>query len=166
MNFGSDASTQRDAERLILDAVAESVGVELCPKRLTLNGGAIVDVDGVASDGSVLVEVFAHQGQLKGGQRHKIAGDALKLITIAREKTPAPRLLLAFGDPKITTFFAGKSWLAAAINAWQIEVIVVELPSLSTSGETLTIEESMNLEGENGERRNVGDEHEWSQGCG
>ena len=35
-------------------------------------------------------------------------------------------------------------------------------PSLSTSGETLTIEESMNLEGENGERRNVGDEYEWS----
>jgi hypothetical protein len=35
-------------------------------------------------------------------------------------------------------------------------------PSLSTSGETLIIEESMNLEGENGERRNVGDEHEWS----
>ena len=39
-------------------------------------------------------------------------------------------------------------------------------PSLSTSGETLTIEESMNLEGENGERRDVGDEHEWSRGCG
>jgi hypothetical protein len=37
-------------------------------------------------------------------------------------------------------------------------------PSLSTSGETLTIEESMTLEGENGERRNVGDEHEWSDG--
>ena len=37
-----------------------------------------------------------------------------------------------------------------------------EVPSLSTSGETLTIEESMNLEGENGERRNVGDGHEWS----
>jgi hypothetical protein len=39
-------------------------------------------------------------------------------------------------------------------------------PSLSTSGETLTIEESMNLEGENGERRNVGDEHEWSWSSG
>src|SRR4051794_26435244 len=37
-------------------------------------------------------------------------------------------------------------------------------PSLSTSGETLTIEESMNLEGESGERRNVGVEHEWD--CG
>ncbi len=40
------------------------------------------------------------------------------------------------------------------------------VPSLSTSGETLTIEESMNLEGETGERRNVGDEHEWSYGSG
>lgn len=134
MNFGSDSSTQRNAERLSLDAVAESVGVELSPKRLTLNGGAIVDVDGVASDGSVLVEVFAHQGHLKGGQRHKIAGDALKLITIARGKTPAPRLLLAFCDPKITTFFAGQSWLAAAINAWQIEVIVAELDEAVREG--------------------------------
>ncbi len=40
-------------------------------------------------------------------------------------------------------------------------------PSLSTSGETLTIEESMNLEGENGVRRNVGDnEYERSWGSG
>jgi hypothetical protein len=29
----------------------------------------------------------------------------------------------------------------------------IAIPSLSTSGETLTIEESMSLEGENGERR-------------
>jgi len=40
------------------------------------------------------------------------------------------------------------------------------LPSLSTSGETLIIEESVNLEGENGDCWDVGDEHEWSQGCG
>ena len=88
MEFGSDSSTQRDAERLILDAVARSVGVLLTPNRLTLRNGAFVDVDGVATDESVLVEVFAHQGHLKGGQRHKIAGDALKLISIAREKDP------------------------------------------------------------------------------
>ncbi len=40
-------------------------------------------------------------------------------------------------------------------------------PSLSTSGETLSIEESMNLEGENGVHRNVGDnEYERSWGSG
>ena len=43
---------------------------------------------------------------------------------------------------------------------------LLRMPSLSTSGETLTIEESMNLEGENGERRNVGDDQEWSWSCG
>ncbi len=39
-------------------------------------------------------------------------------------------------------------------------------PSLSTCGETLIIEESVNLEGENGDCWDVGDEHEWSRGCG
>jgi hypothetical protein len=134
MEFGSNSSTQLDAERLILDAVEKSVGTPLTPKRLTLGTGAVVDVDGVAGDESVLVEVFAHQGQLKGGQRHKIAGDALKLITVAREIEPAPRLVLAFGDPKITAFFAGKSWLAAAIIAWHIEVIVAELEDAVREG--------------------------------
>jgi len=39
-------------------------------------------------------------------------------------------------------------------------------PSLSTCGETLIIEESVNVEGENGDCWDVGDEHEWSRGCG
>jgi hypothetical protein len=34
----------------------------LTPTRLTLPSGVAVDVDGVASGRSVLVEVFAHQG--------------------------------------------------------------------------------------------------------
>jgi hypothetical protein len=42
MEFGSDSSTQRDAERLILDAVEKSLGVLLTPKRLTFRNGAVV----------------------------------------------------------------------------------------------------------------------------
>jgi hypothetical protein len=87
VSSATDSPTQRSAERLILDAVSKSVGLELRPKRITLDDGAVVDVDGVASDESVFVEVFAHQGQVKRGQRHKIAGDALKLITAARGKS-------------------------------------------------------------------------------
>ena len=127
MSFSSDSTAQRRAEGLILEAVARKVGVSLSPQRLELVSGAVVDVDGVAEDESVFVEIFAHQGQLKGGQRHKIAGDALKLITIARERTPPPTLILAFGDPDILRFFGGKSWLAAAINAWGIKIVVADL---------------------------------------
>ena len=41
------------------------------------------------------------------------------------------------------------------LQAARSDVTCKRTPSLSTSGETLTIEESMNLEGENGERRRV-----------
>jgi hypothetical protein len=95
----SDSAAQRRAERLILDEVERTVGRSLSPTRLTLAGGASVDV--VAEDESVLVEVFAHHGALKGGQRHKIATDVLKLITIAREREPKPRMVLAFAEPRL-----------------------------------------------------------------
>ena len=39
-------------------------------------------------------------------------------------------------------------------------------PSLSTSGETLTIEESVTLRARTENAGHVGEEHEWSQGCG
>ena len=39
-------------------------------------------------------------------------------------------------------------------------------PSLSTSGETLTIEESMTLRARTENAGHVGDEHEWSWYCG
>ena len=57
-------------------------------------------------------------------------------------------------------------WFFSEVKRLSQLTAALEVPSLSTSDETLTIEESMNLEGENGERRNVGDEHEWSWSCG
>lgn len=127
MSFSSDSTAQRRAESLILEAVEAMLGVALHPQRLRLAAGAVVDVDGFTEDESAIVEVFAHQGKLKAGQRHKIATDVLKLITIAHERTPAPTLILAFGDPDIKRLLGDKSWLTAAINAWGIKVVVAPL---------------------------------------
>jgi hypothetical protein len=38
--------------------------------------------DGVDAERTVFVEVFAHVGKLRGGQRHKVSTDALKLLAI------------------------------------------------------------------------------------
>jgi hypothetical protein len=46
------------------------------PRSLRLDDGARIDVDGVAPDESVFVEIFAHQGWLKGAQFHKVTRDA------------------------------------------------------------------------------------------
>lgn len=133
MPHASDSTAQSDAEPLILAAVAEQVGVALEPRRLTLPGGATADVDGVAPDESVLVEVFARQGALKGGQRGKIARDTLKLITLGQHR-PAARLILALADEAAAKPLKGKSWLAEALATFEIEVLLVSLDAEVRAG--------------------------------
>lgn len=126
MAHPSDSHEQRSAEELILQAVSASIGVELAPRSLRLDGGARADVDGAAPDESVLVEVFAHQGRLRGAQFHKVARDALKLITLGRSR-PSSRLIIAFGDRDAAACVNAKSWLAESLRAWRVEVLTVDL---------------------------------------
>jgi hypothetical protein len=126
MAHQSDSHEQRSAEPLIRERVSAAVGVELTPRSLRLDGGARVDVNGVAPDESVLVEIFAHQGRLKGAQFHKVAQDALKLITLKRSRSDC-RLIIAFGDPDAAACVSAGSWLAEALRTWEIEVFVADL---------------------------------------
>jgi hypothetical protein len=124
----SDSAEQRLAEPLILAALTKTLGIALAPETLRLPGGSRVDIDGVAQDHSVLVEVFAHQGPMKTGQRHKVARDALKLVTTAKSLVPTnPRLIIAFGDKQAAATATGKSWLAEALVTWSVEVFIAEL---------------------------------------
>ncbi len=126
MAHQSDSLEQRTAEPLILAGVSKIVGVELAPRSLRLDAGARVDVDGVAPDESVFVEVFAHQGRLKGAQFHKVARDALKLITLGRSRAGS-KLIIAFGDPDAAACVTGASWLSEALSSWKIEVLIIDL---------------------------------------
>lgn len=126
MTHPSDSREQQSAEALILRAVSAEVGTELAPRSLRLDGGARVDVDGVSSDETIFVEVFAHQGRLKGAQFHKVARDALKLITLGRSRNTS-RLILAFGDTDAAMCVSATSWLAEALRTWEIDVMAVDL---------------------------------------
>ena len=85
-----------------------------------------MNVDGVADEPLTFVEVFAHQGQLKGGQHHKVSTDALKLVTLGRVY-PQARLILAFGDQAATSTLSGGGWKAEALRTWGIEVFVADI---------------------------------------
>ncbi|MFZ1996011.1 MAG: hypothetical protein WAU75_18010 [Solirubrobacteraceae bacterium] len=126
MAHQSDSATQQQAEPLIREKVAEYIGKPLMAATVKLASGAPVQVDGVAADESVFVEIFAHQGPLKGGQRHKVATDALKLITLGRSR-PQAQLILAFGDPAAAAFATKGTWMSEALTSWKITVLVVEL---------------------------------------
>ena len=122
----SDSAEQLMAEPLILAGVGRELNVVLKPATLRLDGGARVDVDGVDEDETTFVEIFARQGRLKGAQFHKVARDALKLITITRSRENAT-LAIGFGSPEAAASVTGKSWLAESLRTWRIQVIVVEL---------------------------------------
>ena len=133
MAHQSDSATQREAETLIRERLAEALRVDLSSKTLSIGEGATAVVDGASPDESVLVEIFARQGVLKGGQKQKIKGDALKLITLARTR-PKARLILAFGDEEAARFALEKSWLAESLRIWGIKVFVVDLEPDVRSG--------------------------------
>lgn len=122
----SDSLAQREAEPLIRAGVEKLVGVTLSPKSFELPNGSRVDVDGADDNGVVFVEIFARQGGLKGAQFHKVARDALKLITLTKNREGARRII-AFGDEEAAACVSGRSWLAEALTSWNVEVMVVDL---------------------------------------
>jgi len=74
----------------------------------------------------VIVEAFARQGTLRGGQFHKVARDALEPITISHGRTDT-RMILAFADEDAARCVRGKSWLAEALQMCAVDVRVVHL---------------------------------------
>jgi len=66
------------------------------------------------------------RGRLKGAQFHKVARDALKLVTLKRSR-PTARLVVAFADDAAAGCVTGRSWPADALRTWGIDMLVVEI---------------------------------------
>lgn len=120
----SNSEAQVAAEWAILYKLGITIDVALNQGSGVPIGVSEVKPDGAALDNSVFVEVFAHIGPLKGGQKHKVSTDALKLLAI-REVHPKARLILAFADEEAARSVSG--WKAATLETNKIEIRVVEL---------------------------------------
>jgi hypothetical protein len=120
----SSSTVQQEVEATVLRRLGGKLGVTLSQGHRVEIGGSHMQPDGMSEDGSVVVEVFAHVGTLKGGQRHKISTDALKLLAI-RELHPNARLILAFVDKKAAGSVSG--WKAETLKKQGIELVVIEL---------------------------------------
>lgn len=112
------------AEAIILDALGKALGRPLGQGVVILMGDVEVRPDGFDAECRVFVEVFAHIGKLRGGQRHKVSTDALKLLAI-RAVYPEAQLILAFADGEAAESVSG--WKARTLAANGIEIRVVDL---------------------------------------
>ena len=121
---------QRHAEQVMLDLLGERLEVVLRPRRISLDDGVRVELDGADDDLTILVEAWAHHGPPKVAQQHKVLADALKLLHVAASLPVAPRLVLCLCDLDAAHHFrTARSWAAHALRAFAIDVVVVELPA-------------------------------------
>jgi len=113
----------------MLTALSRSLSLRLDPKGG--NGSIPVNLrpDGVDLKNRVLVEAYAHIGNLKGAQVHKVRADLLKLLLLERKLGGTWRKVLCFADESAAKTTRGNSWLADAIREFNIEVHVIALPT-------------------------------------
>lgn len=119
----SDSSGQRAIEADVLVALSNELGVSVtstAPPQLSM-----LKLDGYADAAiPVLIEVFAHVGRSKGGQRHKIAHDMTKLLLAERLLGVPCRKVIAVIDEAAIAHLRG-GWNREFANSFGIELRVV-----------------------------------------
>lgn len=123
-----DSGEQRDAEAVMVAALAERCGVPLAPRRILLPNGGRVEIDAASEDLSILCEAWAHQGPPKSAQKNKVLTDALKLVFVSRVLGTDPRLILLLSDPLAAAPFRGASWSAEALRTFDVTIEIAPLP--------------------------------------
>ena len=123
VTHASDSSEQRAIEGDILAALAKALGVSFSAE--TPVPLEVLKLDGYApGPPPVLVEVFAHVGPSKGGQRHKIAHDMTKLLLAEKLLAVPCRKVIAVID-KATVSHLSRGWNHEFADSFGIEVRVV-----------------------------------------
>lgn len=123
----SDSYQHTVAERLLLDLAEQKLRVRLESKSMRLENGATFHLDGVNERAKVLCEVFSHLGDLKDGQKKKLARDVLKLITVERIKGEPWRKVICVADEPAQRYLVGRSWCAAAVREFDFGVLLFAL---------------------------------------
>jgi hypothetical protein len=123
----SDSSVHTAAEPVCLALVGEQLGVTLAPETVRLSDGTTFHLDGVDRGAHVFCEVFSHIGDLKDGQKKKLAKDLLKLLAVEHSVGGAWRKVICVVDAPAQKFLTGASWCAAVAREFRFEVVTAVL---------------------------------------
>ena len=129
----SDSSEQQAAEQLLLAGLNEHFGLSLMPTKVTLEQGVTVNLDGMDRDRRAFCEIYSRIGELKPAQKHKVAGDILKMALLERTLGGTWNKYLCFADDTASKSVLGRKWLATATRQMNIEIVVLPLPDATRS---------------------------------
>lgn len=119
---------QQEAEIWLVRRLASRLGLSLMKKRVPLDKGGWLEVDGFCDSPLVLCQAWAHIGSPKSGQKDKVMADALRLLFANEVLGHVGRRILLFGDSRAASHFQGRSSMAQCLKKNNISVEIIELP--------------------------------------
>lgn len=123
----SDSGTQRAAEHELIRAMSRQINIELTPQSIRVAESATVQIDGYNANELVACEAFARIGKMNAGQRRKLGNDILKLLLLERHLGTSIRKIIVLAGDDALASLSGKSWQAAAVREFGIEVFQTAL---------------------------------------
>ena len=130
----SNSRAQREGGIALIRALSSSLGVALKEKRLELEDGCYVEVDGYSDKPPILCEAWVHYGEPKPSQSNKIMKDAFKLVFTEKCKRKTYKKILLFCNEDARRPFIGESWQAQCLRDYGIETEVYRLPNKLEKG--------------------------------
>lgn len=123
--YKSASPEQQKAEMELLNSFA--IKHKLIREKLIFPNDFSCQIDGTyrnAQDQWIWVEVYAHQGKLKGAQPKKVCTDILKLITLEKILNQSVQKYILFGNDEAMKCFQNNSWYRRAVDTWNIKLEV------------------------------------------
>ncbi len=95
--------------------------------KVVLSDGVHIEPDLYSEKDKIICEIYAHIGSLKGGQKHKISQDILKMLLLEKSKSAEYRKVIVVADDKVEKYLNGKSFIAESIRQFGIEIKRINL---------------------------------------
>lgn len=115
------APAETSLESRMLIALGQSLGTELTPLAVTVDGVTRLEVEGADPAGGILVQLVANVGALKSPVRNRVAANMFKLAWLTTSVMPDSRAILCVTD-SVAPAFTATGWASLAARDLGIEV--------------------------------------------
>ena len=126
----SRADEQMRIEQKLFSAIKRKLGddtlVANADLSLSNTPGATIRPDFYSEANRIIGEIFAHRGNVKVGQSHKIAEDILKMLLFEKDRGCSFKKILVVCSAELERYLHGKSKMSAACQQFGIEIVNLE----------------------------------------
>lgn len=129
--MNGDSSTQQEIEEYLFNKISEELGVKLKHNpTICLNEEkkVYIEPDFYSEEERKVGEIHTHKGRLKPAQRHKVAGDVLKMLLLDEVHGMKYKKYIVVCSDEEEKQLNGSSHLAFTLETFGIKVKKITLP--------------------------------------